>query len=396
MKVLFAVSNDKISEQIAKKYQQDYKEIISSKNVYYFNAIINELQKDKSYDRIVISEDLEMFSTNNYQEIDRFIFEKLDSISDEAVNNSGTDIPIILICTDRRNKMDPLMIKFFGIGIYSALLGSDRSIQKVSDLIYKPRSKKEAKAYYRVESSDIDYKSEKESNGVSESEIRSILMHYRKIGNNPAKCVESFRKIMGQYTEEQVKLIIPFLTTDTKRILEQNSEEYLKLTGRDIKSIKNNTVNNNNSNESTKNYYEKELTRVRKLNNPVIIPTQIGSNHMKNDSVKSSYSQEDRLAEERAKRIAAKKERIARERQKNEEIQMAAAEEARRNEERQLRNQRIRMEYEQKAKTERIRKEKIRKQEEERIKQEAARRIEKEKNRREEARRAEEDRKRRE
>ena len=34
MKVLFAVSNDKISEQIAKKYQQDYKEIISSKNVY--------------------------------------------------------------------------------------------------------------------------------------------------------------------------------------------------------------------------------------------------------------------------------------------------------------------------------------------------------------------------
>ena len=39
MKVLFAVSNEKISESIAKKYQQEYKEIISSKNVYYFNAI---------------------------------------------------------------------------------------------------------------------------------------------------------------------------------------------------------------------------------------------------------------------------------------------------------------------------------------------------------------------
>ena len=46
MKVLFAVSNENISESIIKKYQQQNKEIISSKNVYYFNAIIKELQKD--------------------------------------------------------------------------------------------------------------------------------------------------------------------------------------------------------------------------------------------------------------------------------------------------------------------------------------------------------------
>ena len=59
MKVLFAVSDENISESIVKEYQKQYKEIISYKNVYYFNAIIKELQKDKSYDRIVISEDLE-------------------------------------------------------------------------------------------------------------------------------------------------------------------------------------------------------------------------------------------------------------------------------------------------------------------------------------------------
>ena len=59
MKVLFAVSNEKISEAIIKKYQKQYKEIISYKNVYYFNAILKELQRDKTYDRIVISEDLE-------------------------------------------------------------------------------------------------------------------------------------------------------------------------------------------------------------------------------------------------------------------------------------------------------------------------------------------------
>lgn len=92
MKVLFAVSNENISDSIIKKYQQQNKEIISSKNVYYFNAIIKELQKDKSYDRIVISEDLEPFANNNYETIDKFLFDKLDSISDEAANFSGDDI----------------------------------------------------------------------------------------------------------------------------------------------------------------------------------------------------------------------------------------------------------------------------------------------------------------
>ena len=45
MKVLFAVGNEKISEAIIKEYQQNYKEIITGKNVYYFNAIQKELQK---------------------------------------------------------------------------------------------------------------------------------------------------------------------------------------------------------------------------------------------------------------------------------------------------------------------------------------------------------------
>ena len=150
MKVLFAVSNESISEAIIKKYQQTYKEIISSKNVYYFNAIIKELQKDKSYDRIVISEDLEPFANNNYETIDNFLFEKLDSISDEASNNQGEDIPIILIAADRRAKGENILVKLFGIGIYSALIGDDRSIDKVCSLIYKPRSKKEAKLYYKI------------------------------------------------------------------------------------------------------------------------------------------------------------------------------------------------------------------------------------------------------
>ena len=162
MKVLFAVSNDNVSSSIIKKYQEKYKEIITSKNVYYFNAIIKELQKDKTYDAVVIGEDLEPISNNNYDTIDKFIFDKLDNISDEAYKATGEDIPIILICSDRRTKSDELLIKLFGIGIYNALLGNDRNIDMVCSLINKPRSKKEAKSYYKIDSEDVNYKPENE------------------------------------------------------------------------------------------------------------------------------------------------------------------------------------------------------------------------------------------
>ena len=209
MKVLFAVSNESISETIIKKYQQMYKEIILSKNVYYFNAIIKELEKDKTYDRIVISEDLEPFTNNNYETIDNFIFEKLDNISDEASTTAGEDIPIILIATDRRTKSDNLLIKLFGIGVYSALLGQDRSIEEVCKLIQKPRSKKEAKVYYKIDSNDVDYKPENEAD-VSETEIQNILTHYKRLGRNEERYVESFDSIATQYTDQQLRVIIKF------------------------------------------------------------------------------------------------------------------------------------------------------------------------------------------
>ena len=225
MKVLFAVNNESISESITKKYQQEYKEIISVKNVYYFNAIIKELQRDKTYDRIVISEDLQPFSNNNYDQIDKFIFEKMDNISDEATNQNGNDIPIILICTDRREKSEPLLIKLFGIGVYNALIGKDRSITAVCQLLNRPRGKKEAKVYYHIDPDDVDYKVENEGE-VSEIEIQNILNHYKRLGRNEEQYVESFDHIASQYTDAQLRLIAKFLPLNVKAVLEANSPKY--------------------------------------------------------------------------------------------------------------------------------------------------------------------------
>ena len=286
MKVLFAVSNDNVSSSIIKKYQEKYKEIITSKNVYYFNAIIKELQKDKTYDAVVIGEDLEPISNNNYDTIDKFIFDKLDNISDEAYKMSGEDIPIILICSDRRTKSDGLLIKLFGIGIYNALLGNDRNIDMVCNLINKPRSKKEAKNYYKIDSEDVNYKPENEVE-VSETEIKNILNHYKKIGNNDKKCIESFDSIASQYSDTQLRIIIKFLPNSVKQILERGSIRYQKLinggtvltNGRYAPySPVQKTVKKQDTNFLTKDIEKPNLTK------PVIIPStmNIASNENKN------------------------------------------------------------------------------------------------------------------
>ena len=228
MKVLFAVSSESISEAIVKKYQKEYKEILSYKNVYYFNAILKEIQKDKSYDRIVVSEDLEAFSNNNYEAQDKFIFEKLDDISDEAQDIDGNETSIILIAGDRHTKGSSFLVKLFGIGIYNALLGTDRSMDNVCKLINKPRTKKEAKIYYKIDADDVNY-SNKSDSEVSELEIQNILTHFKKLGKNTDKYAESFNSIATQYTDEQLKIVINCLPVSVKAVLENECKKYQEL-----------------------------------------------------------------------------------------------------------------------------------------------------------------------
>lgn len=228
MKVLFAVSSESISEAIIKRYQKEYKEILSYKNVYYFNAILKEIQKDKTYDRIVISEDLEPFSNNNYEAIDKFIFEKLDNISDEAQDIDGNETSIVLICTDRHTKGNSFLVKIFGIGIYNALLGSDRSMEQVCRLINKPRVKKEAKSYYGIDAEDVNYNKESDKE-VSELEIQNILTHFKKISKNQDKFADSFNNIAAQYTDDQLKIIVNCLPINVKAVLEEDSPKYQEL-----------------------------------------------------------------------------------------------------------------------------------------------------------------------
>ena len=278
MKVLFAVNDENISASIVKRYQKQYKEIISYKNVYYFNAVLTELQRNKTYDRIVIREDLEEFTSSSVEQRDKFIFDRLDNISDEASSATGADIPIILICSERRNKSEDILVKLFGIGIYNAVLGDDRRPEEVCKLIYKPRSKKEAKIYYKIDSENVTYEKESE-NDVSEMEMQSILRHFKRLGENEDKYAESFRNIVSQYNEAQLRIIIAVLPNNVKDVLERTSAEYQKLVGK--VSLNENKIKNTTKSKKTKKTAKgtsEELLNVdtpKVMSKPVVVPTTI-------------------------------------------------------------------------------------------------------------------------
>ena len=121
-----------------------------------------------------------------------------------------------------------MLVKLFGISIYDALIGADRNVDELCKLINKPRSKKEAKLYYKIDSDDVNYKPENE-NDVSEVEIQNILSHYKRLGKNADKYVESFNNIASQYNDIQLKVICKFLPLNVRAVLEEKSPKYQQI-----------------------------------------------------------------------------------------------------------------------------------------------------------------------
>ena len=180
--------------------------------------------------------------------------------------------------------------------------GKDRSITTVCELLNKPRGKKEAKSYYRIESEDVDYKAESEGD-VSEIEIQNILSHYKKLGKNEEKYVESFEHIATQYTDSQLRLIVKFLPLNVKAVLEANSLAYQQIISfgtatpkqrkpepkyndypkntKPVKQTKNEQPKIENENENVSlDIIEKNLAN-NKITEPVIIPSGVNTSNVR-------------------------------------------------------------------------------------------------------------------
>ena len=259
MRILFAVSNSEdskgdIVDVICNEYQKEYKKIISYKRAFYYDAIVNEIKqtRDNKYDRIIITENL---------------YKHMDEITDEAYKDDGTQIPIILLCSDRRTERDPIISKLFVLGVYNVLFGRDRTIQNVCALIEKPRNKKLAKIAYNINPQILKYDGVNEQKLISDRQMHSILKFFNLNKDNIEKCVKGFAKLAREYNDAQLQLIINSLPLDVKIVLEENSKDYLNIAKVSVKKLYNS--------EKKNSYVSRDLTTESALSgSDVIIPNQ--------------------------------------------------------------------------------------------------------------------------
>ena len=226
MKVLFAVSNEKITEQVVAKYQVMYNELLSYKEVYYYNAVVKELEKTKDYNAIVIDESLESVSNDKG---DQYLLNNLDAITDVAVNNDNTQIPIILICKADRQPAEEFLEKIYKIGIFNALILKDRKISKICEYINNPRNKKDAKKYYQINVDDTEVVADTEEDSIAKTELKNILNYYAKLGNDTSKYSETFDRIAEQYTDVELVYIIARFPENVKNVLMNENQRFRNL-----------------------------------------------------------------------------------------------------------------------------------------------------------------------
>lgn len=217
MKVLFAINNERISNAIIEKYKQLYNEELEYKDVYYYKALLSEVKKDKSYDRILIFEDFEEYVNDNQEAFDQYLFDKIDTLSDEVSSNT-----IIFVCQERRGESDKLLKRFVSLGIYSMLIGSDRTISEICKLIKKPRNKKDVKSYLNYGVEELYSR----DNTVDEVEQQRIILYFKKLGDNTDKYIDSFERLSQQYNNMQMRIICNFLPANVKKYLNKNSAKY--------------------------------------------------------------------------------------------------------------------------------------------------------------------------
>ncbi len=233
----------------------------------------------------------------DYEQMDKFLFDRLDSISDEATNLNGEDIPIILICTERRNKAEPILVKLFGIGIYNAIIGNDRSVNEVCRLINRPRSKKEAKIYYKIDSEDVTYPLDREDeNDVSELEIQNILAHYKRLGSDEDKYVESFDSIASQYNDKQLRVISRCLPLNVRAVLEEKSSKYQQVNSYNNKISDKIRVNKRQEKKGTSEILLKNAKK-QNLNEPVVVPSVIDTSKQRKIVTKKSVPEQHQYSQ---------------------------------------------------------------------------------------------------
>lgn len=339
MKVLFAIGNQQTSKSVIEQYKNLYGDLIEYKDVFYFKALLEEVKKDKDYDRIIINEELEQAPSTSLEDADKFVFNNIDKITDEI---EASKSKIIFICSDRRTRSDGLLSKLYGNGIYSILLGDDRSISNLCTVIKSPKTKKEAKEYLRIDyNSSLTVDGVESDETVEEDQLISIRKYYDRLGNDSSKFIYNFDKIAEQYTPKQLKVIAAVLPTYVQDVLRSSDKYGYLFIGLDL---------DDDSHSKPQQPRSSLLDRLRKgLNNKEEENRKREEKRLIAEKQKEEERRLEKEKQEEMKRI--REERIAEEKRKKEEEKAEMAE-RRRQEELERENRRKEEETKRKAEAE--------------------------------------------
>ena len=230
MKVLFAIRDDNnIVDSIARKYQRDYNKKLLYKEVKNFTAILRELQQNNSYDRIVISDNIDE-KINKSENKNKLILSRLNSIRKAAINKNNKSIPIIFISNN-----DKIKKQLFDLNIYNGILSEDKIKRKLYELMQKPRNSKKAKEYYNIQETPkaqgvqktVSKSVDKQSN--EKSEVEKVINYLNQTGLSDEKYVKKFERAYSTLSKSDLDILIKSLSARTKKILSNNSTRYNKI-----------------------------------------------------------------------------------------------------------------------------------------------------------------------
>ena len=248
MKVLFAMRYEQTSKKVADRYLEKFGEELEYKNVFYFKALLEEVKNNKTYDRIVVSEDLEQYEQRNLDALDRYIFNNIDSLTDEI-----EDSEILFICSDRRTKdHDKFVERLFNIGVYNTLIGDERNVTSLCEFIRKPMNKKEAKRHLNIDPVVSSETTSTRDDEVEEVQMMNILKYYDNIKGKTDEYLPAFDRIAEQYSRKQLKVILSYLPADVKKAV-ISSDKYAFLVEQDnMQSAKNDKNKKSDGNKSAR------------------------------------------------------------------------------------------------------------------------------------------------
>ena len=254
MKVLFAIRDDNnIVDSIARKYQRDYNKKLLYKEVKNFTAILRELQQNNSYDRIVISDDIDE-KINKSENKNKLILSRLNSIRKAAINKNNKSIPIIFISNN-----DKIKKQLFDLNIYNGILGEDKIKRKIYELMQAPRNSKKAKEYYNIQETpkaqSVQKTVSKSVNKQSDekSEVEKAIKYLNQTDLSDEKYVKKFESAYSTLSKSDLDILIKSLSARTKKILSNNSTRYNKIadTKKENKTLNSKKTVNNEITETT-------------------------------------------------------------------------------------------------------------------------------------------------